>query len=70
MTEILELEEVAKLLKVSKRTVQREVEAGKLEAFRVGRALRFTREAVDEYMRKQKVKPGDRLDEEPEDEAA
>lgn len=69
MNEILNLEEVAKILRVSKRTVQREVETGKLEAFRVGRALRFRSEAIAEYMKKQIVKPGDSLEDE-EDEAA
>jgi excisionase family DNA binding protein len=62
MTDILDLDGVANLLKVSKRTVQREVEAGKLEAFRVGRSLRFRSEAVEEYMRKQRIAPGEKLD--------
>jgi excisionase family DNA binding protein len=70
MNEVLNLDEVAKLLKVSKRTVQREVELGKLEAFKVGRALRFTKQAVEEYMQNQKVKPGDKLDEESRSEEA
>jgi excisionase family DNA binding protein len=64
MNEVLNLDEVAKLLKVSKRTVQREVELGKLEAFKVGRALRFTKQAVEEYMQKQTVKPGEKRDKE------
>lgn len=64
MNEVLSLDEVAELLKVSKRTIQREVEQGKLEAFKVGRALRFTKQAVEEYMQKQKVKPGEKLEDE------
>lgn len=63
MAEILDLEEVAKLLKVSKRTVQREVEAGRLEAFRVGRSLRFQSEAVEEYMKRQRIAPGEKVHE-------
>ena len=62
MSEILNLDEVAKLLKVSKRTVQREVEAGKLEAFKVGKSLRFRSEAVDEYTKKQIVHPGKKIE--------
>ena len=62
MVEILNVEDVAKLLKVSKRTVQREVEAGRLEAFKVGKSLRFTVDAVEKYMREQRVKPGEKVE--------
>lgn len=62
-------DEVAKHLRVSKRTILREVEHGKLEAFRVGKALRFKREDVEKYIDKQKVKPGESLDEDAEDAA-
>lgn len=62
--EIFNTDEVAKHLRVSKRTLLREVEAGKLEAFRVGNALRFTRKAIEDYKEKQKVKPGEKLEEE------
>jgi len=61
---ILNADEVAKLLRISKRTLLREVEAGKLEAFKVGKSLRFTREAVEDYINKQKVHPGDTLEDE------
>jgi excisionase family DNA binding protein len=40
------LEQLAKMLAVSERTITREVKSGKLRAFKVGRALRFTSEAV------------------------
>ncbi len=66
MVEILNVEDVAKLLKVSKRTVHREVEAGRLEAFKVGRSYRFTVEAVERYMREQRVKPGEKIEEDAE----
>lgn len=55
MDEVLTLDEVAKLLKVSKRTVQREVEQERLVGFHVGRALRFYRSSVDDYAEKQKT---------------
>lgn len=58
-TNFLSLEEVAKMLKVSERTVQREVKAGKLKAFRVGRALRFRLDAVEAYVQEQEIAPGD-----------
>jgi putative molybdopterin biosynthesis protein len=57
------LEQLAKMLGVSQRTIMREVKAGKLRAFKVGRALRFTSEAVQEYIQRQEVKPGDDLEE-------
>lgn len=69
LQEILNTDEVAKHLRVSKRTLLREVEAGRLEAFHVGKSLRFTREAVEAYKESQKVKPGDKLEEDT-DEAA
>ena len=59
---ILDLEEVAKMLKVSERTVQREVTAGKLRAFRVGRSLRFRLTDVEKYMERQEVSPGDSIE--------
>lgn len=40
------LEQLAKMLAVSERTITKEVKAGKLRAFKVGHALRFTPEAV------------------------
>jgi putative molybdopterin biosynthesis protein len=58
------LEQVAKMLQVSERTVMREIKAGKLEAFKVGKSLRFTPEAVRTYVENQKVKPSEDLDKE------
>lgn len=70
MSEVLSLEQVAKMLQVSERTVMREIKAGKIRAFKVGRALRFTPDAVQEYINSQAVKPGDDLDEQEEKPAA
>jgi excisionase family DNA binding protein len=64
------LEQVAEMLQVSERTIMREIKAGKLRAFKAGRALRFTREAVQEYIRHQEIKPGDDLGEGTEPDAA
>lgn len=63
MSDVLSLEQVAKMLQVSERTVMREIKAGKIQAFKVGRALRFTPEAVQAYIANQTVKPGDELEE-------
>jgi putative molybdopterin biosynthesis protein len=52
------LEQVATMLQVSERTVMREIKAGKIRAFKVGKALRFTPEAVQEYIKQQEIKPG------------
>jgi excisionase family DNA binding protein len=57
------LEEVAQILRISERTVTREIRAGKIRAFKAGRALRFTPEAVQEYIKNQEVKPEDVSDE-------
>ena len=64
------LEHVAKMLQVSKRTIMREIKAGKIRAFKVGRALRFTPEAVQEYIQRQEVKPHDDLTEVDREQAA
>lgn len=58
MNEIMNLDEVAEFLKVSERTVTREVKAGKLKAFKVGRAVKFRRDDVEAYIRNQEVQPG------------
>lgn len=60
MDDILTLDEVAKHLKASKRTIQREVAKGVLQGFRVGRALRFTREQVQVYMDKKMAVQGEK----------
>ena len=67
--EILNSEEVANYLRISKRTLLKEVHEGKIRAFRAGKSLRFTRVSVEEYMSNQEIKPGEEL-EETEDEVA
>jgi excisionase family DNA binding protein len=53
MNEIYTVKEVAALLKVSERTVKREIKAGKLRVFYVGRSPRFTSDAIEEYQKNQ-----------------
>ena len=51
--EILEVKEVAKILKVSTRTVIRLAERGELVAFKVGDLWRLRRSDVDDYIERQ-----------------
>lgn len=51
------LEQIATMLQVSERTIMREIKAGKLQAFKVGKSLRFTPEALQDYIRQQQVQP-------------
>ncbi len=69
LQEVMDIEEVAKFLKVSERTVLREIKAGKIKAFRVGRSLRFKREEVEKYMQSQEVHPDSIATEDAEDAA-
>ena len=51
--EILDVKEVAKILKVSTRTVIRLAERNELVAFKVGDLWRFRRSDVDDYIQRQ-----------------
>jgi len=51
--EILEVKDVAKILKVSTRTVIRLADRGELTAFKIGDLWRFRRSDVDDYIRRQ-----------------
>lgn len=48
--EVYTIAETAKLLKVSEETVRRLIANGDLEARRVGRQYRITRETIDKYL--------------------
>lgn len=51
--EILDAEEVARLLRVHPRTVKSLANRRKLPGFKVGGQWRFRREAIEEYIREQ-----------------
>jgi excisionase family DNA binding protein len=51
--EILDVKEVASMLKVSTRTVIRLAERGDLVAFKIGDLWRFRRSDVNEYIQQQ-----------------
>ncbi len=48
--------EIAEKMKVSEKTVVRQIKQGKLAAMKIGRLWRITDEAFDEFMAKQTVK--------------
>lgn len=50
LPEVLTVSEVAGFLRVAKRTVYQEIETGGLGCFRVGRAIRVTREQLENYV--------------------
>ena len=49
-SEILTIEELADLLKVSTRTIRRIVKRRELPYIRIGRQLRFRRESIDAWL--------------------
>ncbi len=53
--EIFTLDEVAKYLKVGKRTIYRLVAEKKIPAFKVGGAWRFTRADIDHWIEQQRI---------------
>ena len=54
---MLSVKEIAKMLSVSKRTVQRMVKRGDLNAIRVGGQIRVRRSALDRMLRECSVYP-------------
>lgn len=52
---LLDIDQVAEYLGVSRRTVVRIVNRGELPAFRVGRALRFKLADLEAYMEQQRI---------------
>jgi len=63
LKDILNSDEVASYLRISKRTLLKEVHEGKIKAFRAGKSLRFRRSFVEEYIASQEIKPGEALEE-------
>lgn len=50
--------EVAEMMRVSRMTVYRLIHAGTLPAIQVGRSFRVPDSAVDEYLRRSRVRDG------------
>ena len=59
MDSLITLEEVAAYLRLSKDTVYRMAQAGKIPASKVGNQWRFRREEVDAWLEKHKNLRGD-----------
>lgn len=56
MTQMFTLQEVSQMLKVSSKTIDREVRAGKLLGTKVGWQWRFTEESIDKYIKSRTIK--------------
>lgn len=56
---ILDADEVGKMLKIHPRTVKRLASQGELPGFKVGGQWRFRREVIEEYIRRQEQQHGD-----------
>ncbi len=57
--DILDADEVGKMLKIHPLTVKRLAGQGELPGFKVGGQWRFRREAIEEYIRRQEQQHGD-----------
>jgi excisionase family DNA binding protein len=55
----LNLEQVAKVLGVSERTVLRLLDKKEIKGFKVGRAWRFAQSDIDEYVEQQRKRAGE-----------
>ena len=53
MTEVFDLEGASEYLKLAKSTMYKYIRLGVIPAFRVGRALRFKKEVLDDWMKAQ-----------------
>ena len=63
---MIDIEETAKRLAVSTKTIRRWVEEGKFPAYKFGKQYRFKVTEVDAYIEASRVKPGERIDDETE----
>jgi excisionase family DNA binding protein len=51
LTDVMTVSEVAEYLRVNPQTVYRKAKAGELPAVRIGRAIRFRKAELDEWMK-------------------
>ncbi|MDD2656851.1 MAG: helix-turn-helix domain-containing protein [Patescibacteria group bacterium] len=56
-TQILKIGEVAVILRISKPTIYRMVESGRIPAYKIGGSLRFKLAEISTYLEKCKIKP-------------
>ena len=62
---LLTIEQVAKQLKVSTRTVRRIMKSDRLKGFMVGKRWRFTQSEVDAYLKRQQEAADQQTDKRP-----
>ncbi len=62
---VMTLEDVAKLLEVSERTILRLLDKKELKGFKVGRAWRFEPKDVEDYIERQRRKADENTDKRP-----
>lgn len=62
LPQFMTVNEVATALRVSRATIYRLIGSGALTATRIGKSVRVTRRAVDEFLRQQASGPADQLD--------
>lgn len=60
--EFLTIEELADMLKISTRTIRRILKRGDLPAIRIGRQIRFNREAVNLWLKTQSIEQAEGQD--------
>jgi len=48
--EVLTLDEVAKLFRISRRTAEKLVRSGQIRAFKIGRVWRIPRQALEDFL--------------------
>lgn len=54
---VFTVEETCETLSISRTTLWKLVRTGKLEPFRIGRCLRFTREALEDFLSRKHNRP-------------
>lgn len=57
--EFLTVEEIAKILKVTKMTIYRYIKAGKLTAYKIGKDFRISKETLDNFLKQARTTNGD-----------
>ena len=58
---MISLKEAMKYLDISRTTLHRLTKEGMIPAYKVGRLVKYKREEIDEFLRKQRTKEGESL---------
>lgn len=57
MTEYLTIKEVAAILKISRNHLNKLTKKGNIQAYRIGRSIRYKREDVDKALTQKEIQP-------------